>query len=504
MELGSTEVQIFVSLVVVLGVAFVALVCDFLKGNNERLREKNVELVVRQEERERSTIQDPVTWLRDLATVLRHPRTGRLFPPETGAVAADEPVPVEREPADEPRREAPSTEPIAAPVPAVQPAWATAGEIEMAEQRAMSIRARRVAPELKVPAPEPDFAVDPDVPTRPVMSAEPPPLNAPACSVLETLEPEPAAAPNVPISVSPEPSEPAIALAMPEESSVKLPDGELPVEILAEEARQPEPAPLETPAEAVAADAAAPEIVQVKVLPIDAAHRFEAFTVEADDAPAPGNPAGPAEVEPAPEFEEVAVLSAAEGTPAVEPAPEPEASPVPEAAAEAAPQVPAIDELAIPPGLHSGEELSPVIESAAPFSGVVVAIGINDIEAVKARTPAPDLSASLSNLIDSMLRDRDSACRSAEDEFILLFPAESGTSAQRRLYQVSEKLWDYQLRSLGSHSVVFSWGGLEVQREPVAEAVASARERMVQTKRNRARLAPPLEFSSVRQMVVNG
>ncbi|MBA3973887.1 MAG: hypothetical protein C0504_06675 [Candidatus Solibacter sp.] len=48
------ELQIFVSLLVVLGAAFVALICDFLKGNNEKLREFNIELVTRQEERDRA------------------------------------------------------------------------------------------------------------------------------------------------------------------------------------------------------------------------------------------------------------------------------------------------------------------------------------------------------------------------------------------------------------------------------------------------------------------
>lgn len=52
--MGAMELQIFVSLLVVLGAAFVALICDFLKGNNEKLREVNIELLVRQEERERA------------------------------------------------------------------------------------------------------------------------------------------------------------------------------------------------------------------------------------------------------------------------------------------------------------------------------------------------------------------------------------------------------------------------------------------------------------------
>lgn len=63
MDLGALELQIFVSLVVVLGSAFVALVCDYLKGNNEQLRERNIELRVRTEERERFAILNPSAWL---------------------------------------------------------------------------------------------------------------------------------------------------------------------------------------------------------------------------------------------------------------------------------------------------------------------------------------------------------------------------------------------------------------------------------------------------------
>lgn len=68
MDLGALELQIFVSLVVVLGSAFVALICDYLKGNNEQLRERNIELRVRTEERERFAILNPAAWLSQFRT----------------------------------------------------------------------------------------------------------------------------------------------------------------------------------------------------------------------------------------------------------------------------------------------------------------------------------------------------------------------------------------------------------------------------------------------------
>src|ERR1700704_1396698 len=53
MDFGPHTIHIFVSLIVVLAAAGVALVCDLLKGNNEHLRELAVELKVRNDEAER-------------------------------------------------------------------------------------------------------------------------------------------------------------------------------------------------------------------------------------------------------------------------------------------------------------------------------------------------------------------------------------------------------------------------------------------------------------------
>lgn len=83
MDLGALELQIFVSLVVVLGSAFVALICDYLKGNNEQLRERNIELRVRTEERERFAILNPAAWLsqfRSSSTVAAHPAASAVAP----------------------------------------------------------------------------------------------------------------------------------------------------------------------------------------------------------------------------------------------------------------------------------------------------------------------------------------------------------------------------------------------------------------------------------------
>src|SRR5580658_10270094 len=53
MEIGQYQLQIFISFLVILGAACVALICDFLKGNNEQLRELTIELKVRREEEQK-------------------------------------------------------------------------------------------------------------------------------------------------------------------------------------------------------------------------------------------------------------------------------------------------------------------------------------------------------------------------------------------------------------------------------------------------------------------
>ena len=67
----------------------------------------------------------------------------------------------------------------------------------------------------------------------------------------------------------------------------------------------------------------------------------------------------------------------------------------------------------------------------------------------------------------------------------MICPGEKGADAQRRLSHIAERLWDFQLRGLGTFSILFSWGGYDVQGEPLSEAIASASDRMQQTKRSR-------------------
>jgi GGDEF domain-containing protein len=143
----------------------------------------------------------------------------------------------------------------------------------------------------------------------------------------------------------------------------------------------------------------------------------------------------------------------------------------------------------LPPGMHDHAVLVKYLSRSEPFSGVVVSIGINDyatqLETAGRETMAETM-LTVESMISGLLRAGvDFGCRSGDDEFLLVFPKEQGADAQRRLAAISERLWNFQLRSSGSAPVVFCWGAVEVQGESLADSVASASERMHQTKRNR-------------------
>jgi GGDEF domain-containing protein len=142
----------------------------------------------------------------------------------------------------------------------------------------------------------------------------------------------------------------------------------------------------------------------------------------------------------------------------------------------------------LPTGLHDQIMLSALAASGGKISGVVFAVGITDYKRVQETQSPQELESLLSSvreMIASLLGPQDFAARSSVDSFILIFNNESGAAAQRRINQVSERLWDFQLRSLGVSSILFSWGAVEVQDEPFESAVAGATERLEQSRRNR-------------------
>lgn len=143
----------------------------------------------------------------------------------------------------------------------------------------------------------------------------------------------------------------------------------------------------------------------------------------------------------------------------------------------------------LPAGFQDGFVLNKLVQSHQPVSGLVVSIGVNASHKSDGTLPE-----SVSELVQSLIGPNDFAAQSGEDEFLLIYPREQGASAQRRLSHIAQQLWDFQLRSLGSFQILFSWGGVEVHSESIDEAIASASERMQETKRGRKLLtmaSPP-------------
>ncbi|MBN9662400.1 MAG: diguanylate cyclase [Acidobacteria bacterium] len=152
---------------------------------------------------------------------------------------------------------------------------------------------------------------------------------------------------------------------------------------------------------------------------------------------------------------------------------------------------PAPPTLELPGGFHEPTALARLLEDEAPFSGLVIAVSVVDYVRLMADQGKPaieQIMGSVTRLVMSLTREQDFACRIAEDEFILIFARENGSAAKRRIQLVSERLWDYQLRSLGSVSIIFSWGASESQTQPIVHAVENAREQMLETRRNRRNL----------------
>ncbi len=137
-------------------------------------------------------------------------------------------------------------------------------------------------------------------------------------------------------------------------------------------------------------------------------------------------------------------------------------------------------EFALPAGFQDGFVLTRLVESRQPVSGLVVSIGASSFDSEDAST-----LSNVRNLIQSLLGPNDFATQSGKEEFLLIYPGERGAQAQRKLSQIAEQLWDFQLRSMGTLSIQFSWGGVEVRSESIDEAIASAIERMQETRRGR-------------------
>lgn len=140
-------------------------------------------------------------------------------------------------------------------------------------------------------------------------------------------------------------------------------------------------------------------------------------------------------------------------------------------------------EVSLPAGMYDAGVLQEAIASGRRFSGFVLSIGVTDNEGRACSDR--DLMRTVGIFISSLLTDNEFACPRGNDEFLIVAPGPQGGEAQCRLTVISEQLWDYQLRNAHRFSLVFTWGSAEARHESLAESIAEASERMVETRRTR-------------------
>ncbi len=448
---GGPQFQILVSFVVIAGVAFVALICDFLKGNNEQLRELALEMRVRQESGQLGRPEVTALKMTSVSTVVADKAAAERAAADRAAKsAADKSAATQSlekaiHRVAEKQASAPAAEAV---MPKGRRDNKIAREAELAMERGNEIVAVRPRRSKSVEAPATVLAV-PDIRAG---------RKAAMQSRLEGSAPLPAVA----------------------DVSVKM---ENPV------------APVLQPAGAFEVRSELPEIAEPK-LSVDQKNLLDEIlaatvantpventlhretgrgrtAVRADLFSSIESRVNRLESQLGPSAETEAAVDA---SPAARLQRAIEATQNP--AAFAAARVSNGSEL--PAGLQDGFVLSKLLQSRKPVSGLVVSVGVGNSERKTGRIPE-----AVHTLIRSLLGADDFGCQSGEDEFLLIFPNEHGASAQRKLNAVAERLWDFQLRSMGSFSILFSWGGVEVNGEAISDAVNSASERMHETQRSR-------------------
>lgn len=139
----------------------------------------------------------------------------------------------------------------------------------------------------------------------------------------------------------------------------------------------------------------------------------------------------------------------------------------------------------IPAGFQDSGVLTRLVQQHQRVSGLVVSVGIAPGPGENETPP----SAEIEQMIRSLLGNEDFAAPSARNEYLLIFPNQRGTAAQRKLRELTQQLWDYQNQTAETCSVLFRWGGVEVHAEAIDAAISSASERMRQTRRNSVAMA---------------
>ncbi len=130
--------------------------------------------------------------------------------------------------------------------------------------------------------------------------------------------------------------------------------------------------------------------------------------------------------------------------------------------------------------MHPVASVAELMQSRDPFTGLVISIGVSAKDSHATRSE--ELEPAVAEFMAGLLRKSDFGCRVDPHEFLMICPGSRAAEAQRHLSHVSERLWDYQLRAPGQSPLVFNMGGTEVLGESLSDAIASAKQRMNQSR----------------------
>lgn len=154
-------------------------------------------------------------------------------------------------------------------------------------------------------------------------------------------------------------------------------------------------------------------------------------------------------------------------------------------------------QLRLPSGFHGMTEgmteLSRLLDMDKPLHGLVVSVGLNGVAATESPNPgipAGTLRGAASECVRALLEPGEFACQSAIDQFLIVSAATPEIS-QRRLTEITEKLWDFQLRTDLVSTMILSWGSYEATGETLAAATNCAMQRMEENRRGRTASAQP-------------
>jgi hypothetical protein len=136
---------------------------------------------------------------------------------------------------------------------------------------------------------------------------------------------------------------------------------------------------------------------------------------------------------------------------------------------------------ALPPGFHEYGILQGAVDAGKTIHGLVVSISANRVDLAKIGL--------ITEFVRTLLGGVDFGCQNGADEYVLICPGDDPVLTQRRLTTIAEKLWDFQLQSMGTLDVQFSWGAKEASGEKIGEVLAAAIEQMQETRQSRQSIA---------------